>query len=590
MPLTAKQFKSPALGIFLAAFVAAIVVGLQVTPTWTVEKFALKVQTDVEGLEFDEGVEFVDFLGKSQQLGEAIPLDESTLTVAKLVALHQQHELPDVTEQLVYETDEAGQKQYTQLSAHRHWGWWSFLPALTAIALCWITKEPITSLLAGIVVGAMLLGQFNIFDGVLLSSIGTPRAAKILVLYLWLLGGLMGIWAKTGASEAFADYMSEKFVRGPRTAKLVAWMLGVIFFQGGTVSAVLVGTTVRPLADEEKVSHEELSLIVDATSSPIAVLLAFNAWPIYVQAFIGVAGVSYLATEADRVAFFFRSIPLGFYAIFSVLATLLVALEKHPALPKKLKLARQRARETGELNAPDSEPLAGDDPNYDFVPAGYTPKLRDFVLPLLTLLGVAVGTYLSLGSPKVLWAFGAALLLAAVMAWTRGMNLQQIMLGLVDGMKGVVLGSVILLLAITVGNISQEVGGGRYLVSLLGGLESYWILPATAFSIAVVIAFSTGTSWATFAVTLPLVMPLAHAVGVNQNLAHPELFMSVCFAACLNGGVFGDQCSPISDTTILSSMCTGADLMDHVKTQIPVALQAAVLAIVGWTALAWYCA
>jgi Na+/H+ antiporter NhaC len=356
------------------------------------------------------------------------------------------------------------------------------------------------------------------------------------------------------------------------------------------VSAVLVGTTVRPLADEEKVSHEELSLIVDSTSSPIAVLLAFNAWPIYVQAFIGVAGVSYLATEADRVAFFFRSIPLGFYAIFAVLSTLLIATEKHPALPPKLKLARQRARETGELNAPNAEPLAGEDPNYDFLAPGYQPNLLDFVFPLVMLLGVAIGTYLAFGSPKVLWAFGAALLLAAVMAWMQNMSLRHIVTGILDGQKGVVIGSVILLLAITVGNISQDVGGGHYLVSLLGGLKLYWILPATAFAIAVVIAFSTGTSWATFAVTFPLVMPLAFAVATNHNLAHPELFMSICFAACLNGGVFGDQCSPISDTTILSSMCTGADLMDHVTTQIPVALQAAALAVVGWTGLAWYCA
>jgi Na+/H+ antiporter NhaC len=170
------------------------------------------------------------------------------------------------------------------------------------------------------------------------------------------------------------------------------------------------------------------------------------------------------------------------------------------------------------------------------------------------------------------------------------MNMREVVMGILDGQKGVVLGSVILLLAITVGNLSQEVGGGLYLVSLLGGLELYWALPAVAFVIAVVIAFSTGTSWATFAVTLPLVMPLAVAVGANQGLAHPELFVSICFAACLNGGIFGDQCSPISDTTILSSMCTGADLMDHVTTQIPVALQAAALALVGWTLMAWYCA
>ncbi len=583
MPLDIKQLKSPALGIFVAAMIAALCVGLWVTPTWTVEEFSLDVQTN------ENGEESVLLDGNSVATSEALAIADSLLTEENLVADGE----PAITKEFVVETIDAPdgqQRNYYQLTAHRHWSWWSFLPALTAIALCWITKEPISALLAGILVGAMLLGQFDVLNTVIVSNIGTERAAVILILYLWLLGGLMGIWTKTGASEAFADYMSTNFVRGPRSAKFVAWLLGVVFFQGGTVSAVLVGTTVRPLADEEKVSHEELSLIVDSTSSPIAVLLAFNAWPVYVQAFIGVAGVSFLATQELRLEFFFSSIIYSFYAIFAVTATLLIALELHPLLPRKLKAARKRARETGELNAPNAEPLAGEDPNYDYVPEDYTPSLLDFVVPLVVLLGVAIGTYLSMGSPQVLWAFGAALLTAVILAKLNGMRLKVIMEGIMEGMKGVVLGSVILLLAITVGSISQEVGGGHYLVSLLGGLQTYWILPAIGFVIAVVIAFSTGTSWATFAVTLPLVMPLAYAVAINQGLAHPERFMSLCFIACLNGGVFGDQCSPISDTTILSSMCTGADLMDHVTTQIPVALQAAVLALVGWTTLAWYCA
>lgn len=583
MTLDIKQFKNSAFGIFVVAMLAAILVGKWVAPTWTVEKFSLQVQSD------NEVPDFVILEGKNEPVAHAIPIADSALTAEKIAAAGE----PPVTTEFVFEPNDAENGKdriYYQLSAHRHWGWWSFLPAFTAIALCWITKEPISALLSGILVGAMLLGQFDFLNNVLVKNIGTEKAAVILILYLWLLGGLMGIWTKTGASEAFADYMSTNFVKGPRSAKFVAWLLGVVFFQGGTVSAVLVGTTVRPLADEEKVSHEELSLIVDSTSSPIAVLLAFNAWPVYVQAFMGVAGVSYLATQELRIDFFFSSIIYSFYAILAITATFLVAVELHPALPKKLKEARKRARETGELNAPNAEPLAGDDPNYDFVPSGYQPNLLDFVLPLVVLLGVAVGTYAFLGSPRVLWAFGAALLTAVILAKLNGMTLKVIMEGIMEGMKGVVLGSVILLLAITVGSISQEVGGGHYLVSLLGGLQSYWILPATAFAIAVVIAFSTGTSWATFAVTLPLVMPLAYAVATNQGLANPERFMSICFIACLNGGVFGDQCSPISDTTILSSMCTGADLMDHVKTQIPVALQAALLALVGWTTLAWYCA
>ena len=135
----------------------------------------------------------------------------------------------------------------------------------------------------------------------------------------------MGIWCRTGAAEAFAEFMTKKFVRGPISAKLVSWSLGVIFFQGGTISTVLVGTTVKPISDKQKISHEELSYIVDSTASPIASLLAFNAWPGYIQSFIFVSGVSWLATESDRIAFFFISIPLCFYAMFAVLGTFLLS-------------------------------------------------------------------------------------------------------------------------------------------------------------------------------------------------------------------------------------------------------------------------
>ena len=587
MSILHKTIRAPALGIFVIAFVAAVVIGYRVPPTWAVQEIALEISTN------EAGEQVVDYQGNELALAQAISTSDSPLTIENLKRLSAENESDIPTEQFVYrETagDVANSRKYFQQIANRHWKYWSFLPSVTAIALCWITKEPITALLAGIGVGAALIGEFDVLGGILIPSIGTTAAATILILYLWLLGGLMGIWAKTGASEAFADYMSTHFVRGPRSAKFVAWLLGVVFFQGGTISAVLVGTTVRPLADEQRVSHEELSLIVDSTSSPIAILMAFNAWPLYVQAFLGVVGVSYLATQADRIAFFFAAIPLNFYAILAVLSTLLIALDKHPFLPKKLKAARQRALDTGQLNAPGAEPLANDDPEYNFVPKGYSPHVLEFILPLAALLGTAIGTYILYGSPEVLWAFGSAVVLAAAMAWLRGMKSRDIILGILDGQKGLILGSVILLLAITIGKLSQDVGGGHYLGSLIGNLEWHWLLPAIVFLIAVVIAFSTGTSWATFAVTLPLVMPLAHVVGVNQGLAHPKMFMSICFSACLNGGVFGDQCSPISDTTILSSMCTGADLMDHVITQIAIAAQAALIAVAGWTVIAFLCA
>jgi Na+/H+ antiporter NhaC len=429
----------------------------------------------------------------------------------------------------------------------------------------------------------LLLGRYDITDAVLLPNLGTKGSAGIILLYLWLLGGLLGIWSRTGAPRAFAEAMTKHFVRGPRSAKLVAWLLGVIFFQGGTISAVLVGTTVKPLADRENISHEELAYIVDSTSSPIASQIAFNAWPGYVQAFIFVPGVVFLATEADRVAFFFKSVPFCFYAIFAVLGTFLLSIDKAPFLGKQMKEAIKRARETGELDAPDANPLSAKELTEDRTAPGYIPHVVDFVVPLLVLLGVAIGTFVVSGSPKVRWAFFAALASAFVLAMGRGMSLAHLMVGFGNGLKSVVQGSVILILAVTIGAISKEAGGGLFLVELLGGSIPYWLLPVALQLLTIVIAFSTGTSWGTYAVAFPLAMPLAWAVAQTQGLAHPMFFMTICFAAVMDGSVYGDQCSPISDTTVLSAMSTGCDLMHHVKTQIPQASLAAGLAAICWT-------
>jgi len=191
-----------------------------------------------------------------------------------------------------------------------------------------------------------------------------------------------------------------------------------------------------------------------------------------------------------------------------------------------------------------------------------------------------------LGGLMGIWGrTGAAVVLAMLLAMARGMSLKHIVEGLVHGMKGVMLGSVILLLAITIGAISKDAGGALYLVELLGEYIPYWLLPVMLQVLTIIIAFSTGTSWGTYAVAFPLAMPLAWAVANASGLAHPEFFMTICFAAVMDGSVYGDQCSPISDTTVLSSMCCGCDLMDHVKTQIPQASVAAALAGVCWTAV-----
>ena len=567
--------------VFAVAMIASWFVGWYVSPTWTVEEISIDAQTDTAG------ALYYLYEGDPTYF-DAVPADRSSLDPERV---GQSGEAPPVREEFVATREmRDGQMQavYYQRIAKAHWGFWSLLPPLVAVLLCWMTREPVSSLLGGIVSGALILSRYDLAGEVLIPSLATTEAAGLLLLYLWLLGGLMGIWSRTGAAQAFAEFITVRFVRGPRTAKLVAWFLGVIFFQGGTVSTVLVGTTVKPIADKERISHEELAYIVDSTASPIASQIAFNAWPGYIQAFIFVGGVSFLATEADRIAFFFASVPFCFYAIFAVLGTFLLSIEKPPFLGKRLAAAMERSRSTGALDAEGAEPLSARELQASNVPEGYTPHVLEFFLPLFTLIGIAVATFVIYDSPNVQWAFGAALLLAAGMALAKGMSLNTLVSGIHDGIKGVVLGSVILLLAVTIGGISKETGGGIFLVELLGQSIPYFLLPVILQILTIVIAFSTGTSWGTYAVAFPLAMPLAWAVATGQELAHPELFMTLCFAAVMDGSVYGDQCSPISDTTVLSSVCTGCDLMDHVKTQMPQASVAAGLAAICWTVVAFF--
>lgn len=559
--------------ILLMGLACAIYINTSVSPVW------LESQVQYQTYVNTNGDTAYSAAGKEVVVPQPIRYDDSPLRQSALDALNG--DVP-FKQQWVY-TDDSPKKSIL-LKADFHYGLWSLLPAFVAIALCLISKEPLIALFSGILVGAFMLGRFDISTDVLIPNMATSSAASILILYLWLLGALMGIWAKTGAAQAFAETMSRNFVKGPKSAKCITWLLGIIFFQGGTMSTVLVGTTVKPMADKAKISHEELSYIVDSTASPIASIIAFNAWPAYIQALIFVPGVSFLATESDRIAFFFASVPFSFYAIFAVLGTLLVSLEITYFAGKPLRKAITRARQTGQLDDINASPVSAKELHTVELPAGYQPHWIEFVLPLVCLISVAILTFIWTGSPQIHWAFGSALLLSTCVALLKGMQIRQVLEGFANGWKGVVVASIILMLAITIGAISKQLGGGLYLVDLLGQQIPFWALPVILQLMTMLIAFSTGTSWGTYAIAFPLAMPLVWAISQSQELANPEIFMMICFATVLNGSVFGDQCSPISDTTILSSMTTGCDLMDHVKSQIVPASFAAILAAILWTA------
>jgi Na+/H+ antiporter NhaC len=304
--------------------------------------------------------------------------------------------------------------------------------------------------------------------------------------------------------------------------------MGVLFHQGCTISTVLAGTTVKPVSDKHKVAHEELAYIVDSTASPIATLIPFNVWPIYVAGLLAIPALAEdIPTEEAAVGLFLAAIPFNFYALIAVAMTFLFAFDRLPLFGTSMSKAVKRVEESGALDDPNATPLVSKELTESKLLPGYVPNVLDFLLPMGTLLGMCI----------VPW------------------------------------------LAVTLASVSGDLGTAQFVIDATVGVlkEVPYILPALLLAVSMIVAFSIGSSWGTYAVMFPLALPLAFAITGN------EIFILLCFGALLGGAVFGDQCSPISDTTILSALACGSDLMAHVRTQLPLALIAAGISAVLYT-------
>jgi Na+/H+ antiporter NhaC len=463
----------------------------------------------------------------------------------------------------------------------------SLVPALLTVALAFWTRRVLPALFLGIVAGGVVLftstgepADLNVLSRFLIPALGSKSFAQILLIYLWCLGGLIGIWERTGAARHFAEVVGGRVARGPRSSLGFSWLMGVVFHQGGTVSTVLTGTTVKPITDAHGVSHEELAYVVDSTGSPVATVVPFNAWPAYISGLV-VGTVPLLPDAQAGLDFYVKSIPYNFYGWFAVLGTGLFSLGLLPWVGGRMKSARTRARESGALDAPEARPLLPPPPPTSQTGGtDYKPHLADFLIPLGVLIGMAVVPYALTGTSWINEAFALCTLSAMAVARVRGLTLPEILDAFLHGCQQMTIGAVILGLAVTLGLVSKELSTATYVISLLGDSLPALVLPGALTAICMGIAFATGTSWGTYAVVFPIAMPLAWAL-------HPDpVYLQLCFGAVLGGAVFGDQCSPISDTTILSAMFTGCDLMDHVRTQLPMALAAATIGAGASTAVA----
>ena len=276
---------------------------------------------------------------------------------------------------------------------------------------------------------------------------------------------------------------------------------------------------------------------------------------------------------------FYQSIPYNLYAWLAVIMTLLFSLDRLPLLRSPMQRAVARAKTTGKLDADGAQPLISEELTNTSIVQDYNPSSIDFLAPMITLLAFCIVPLVLGGSPMVFEGFGMALVVALLTTMLRGLSVKHAFEAMVTGIKGVTIGAIVLGLAVTLGTVSSTLGTADFVIdATLAYLDKLpYVLPALLMFISMLVAFSIGSSWGTYAVMFPLALPLAFAISPEMS------FILICFGALLGGAVFGDQCSPISDTTILSSLACGSDVMAHVRTQLPLALTAASIAAVIYT-------
>jgi Na+/H+ antiporter NhaC len=451
-----------------------------------------------------------------------------------------------------------------------------FLPLLVAIGFAVWKKEVISSLFLAVWTGAALI-KGSIFLG-FTDSISTYIVNKSLadsedasvVIFCMLIGGVINVMAHLGGNRAIARAFTRRVPSG--RGQLATAIMGILIFFDDYASALIVGNSMRPITDPQKVSREKLSFIVDATAAPVAATVPFSTW---VAMELGLIASCWKGVNPMEVLI--RSIPYQFYTLFIlilVFATILLQREWGPMLQ-----AERRAKTTGMLFAPGSTPQGG--AALDTDDGTRKGKLADIYIPILTfVLTIFAGLWYngyqngftmqqSIGNsnaPVVLaWSAFATILVVFLMTVPgKRYTLIQFMETLLEGFKNMVSACIILVLAFALKSIIGDLHLANYLSSKTGHLISPSIIAPVSFLIACLISFATGTSWGTSAIVMPFALPLAvQLTGPESNIP------VIVFASVLTGAVFGDHCSPLSDTMILSSISSHSDYMDHFKTQLP---------------------
>ncbi|MEE9346898.1 MAG: Na+/H+ antiporter NhaC family protein [Robiginitomaculum sp.] len=477
-------------------------------------------------------------------------------------------------------------------------GFLSLLPPALAVILALATRRVIPSLLAGLFLGYVLLAGGNPILGLKNTALALFEVFKDIgnrriVIFTLLIGVLIMLTQKSGGVSGFVNYllaaMDRQSAAGKvRRVQLLALLTGTLLFIESNISIMTVGAVYRPIFDQLKIPREKLAYISDTSCAPSCILFPFNAWGAYIAVQLSAQNVE------QPFGMVLKSIAYNFYPMAALAIAFIIIVSRKDFGP--MAKAERRARETGALLAPGARPMmdtaiGGAGENIK------NPKMRNMLIPigvmvaLMPTILIATGweagggallgaIQKGSGSMAVLYACIGAIISALVLiAGQRLMGPRDIGASSLAAMRSMLPLAALMVLAFALGTMIRALGTGQFVADSLAPLMSPALIPALIFAVACLIAFGTGTSWGTFAIMIPFAVPLALGAGMPVALT---------VGAALGGGIFGDHCSPTSDTSIISSMASASDHIDHVRTQLPYALTGGVIAIALYIALGFF--
>jgi len=489
-------------------------------------------------------------------------------------------------------------------------GWLSILPPLLAILLSLIFREVLISLFAGIYLGAIFLYNFNIFEAfirvvdTILINVLVNRDHILIIIFTLLIGGVVGIISANGGTMGLANKIV-KWAKTPRSGMIASWLMGVIIFFDDYSNSLIVGNMMRPITDKLRVSREKLAYIVDSTAAPVASLVVISTWIGYELGLIG-DGLKIVGANLTAYDVFIQSILYRFYPIAALVFVFLNAYTKRDFGP--MLQAEKKARKEGvkDESFDDESAVIGIETYEHERARWYNAIVPILVILVGTIVGLIVTGKNALESQGVtnyglqdiisssnsyyalLWGSFLAVVTALVMTVVQRLRkLNDAMNAFMKGLQSLLVAVVILIFAWGISNITAELHTADYLISIIVGNIDIRFLSSLVFIVCALTSFSTGTSWGTMAIVMPIVIPLTYRMGGLEGLS-PEMINITLYSvvgSVLAGSVFGDHCSPIADTTILSSLASGCNHIEHVRTQLPYAIFVGTLSVLFGTLL-----